>query len=344
MQTDLSLKELLKLPPVPRERPAPAPLIPTKIKVVLLALLVLALAAVGAWGYYLSTTIPVVPDVITLTQSDAAHTAQRAGMSLEVVGTLYSVEPAGHVIEQSPHAGAEPFFTRTLQVVVSSGKQEIVIPELIGESEIRARSLLEMLGLTVQTAYEYSPELVGAVISTTPLAGESVETGDIIIMRVGAPRSQVALVEYDLQGKTVVISVAAGPDDVGISEDIALRLTSFLQAAQATVLAGHEPASEAAAYLQLSTADHASNIVHVQGAAAVESELPADSLAKAIISRMHAIPASTSYAHVHDPLPFEQAAVVAFGTDDSRGLYRDNRWKDNLARSLYLALGETLMR
>jgi len=343
MQTDLSQKELLELPPIDRERPYGRSGLSQRTKVMIVASIVSSIILLVAGGAYFYLTRPIVPDVRGMTDSEALKVTQEARMNLIVTGTHYSIEPAGTIISQSPRVGTQPLFARSVKVTLSSGKQAITVPDLIGETELRARSILEQQGLNVQTVYEYAPDGIGKVISMNPEVGQAVETGDIVVLRVGAPQSQVSLVEYDLHGKTVIISVGDDGVQADIAQDIAIRLTSLLQAAQATVITQDTMTDNASAFIKLTTGDHEVDMVYVMGAAQSEPALASDSLPRTLFDMFGQIPVSRGYAHAED-ISSDDSVVVLFGQSGDATLHSDTRWKDNIARSIYLALGQTLVR
>jgi hypothetical protein len=292
---------------------------------------------------------PTVPEMGGLSIDHARLVASDAGFDLVVSATLYSIEPADTVIGQTPETGARPLLRRTLRVVLSSGKQTITIPDLVGETELRARSVLEQLGLNAQVVYEYSPDAIGKVVSTTPIAHSAIETGDIVVVRIGAPRSQVSLIEYDLHSNTVAIVVDDRESDITIARDIALRLSSLLQAAQATVIVqgtGDPVSEDISLVISLSSDDHTVETIAIAGASPPDGEADSAMLAQQIAAALEAIPVSTSYGVVEWKFAFDpdRAAEVSFGLEGDTALYKDTRWKDNVARSLYLAIGKTLVR
>ena len=344
MQTDLSLTELLQLPAVERERSYPTRGMTPRLKVLAASLLALALVAVTIAGIAILLTRPTVPNVMTLDVEHARRVAREAGFDLVVSATLYSVAPPNTVIGQSPDAGVEPFLRRSVRVVLSSGTQAITVPDLSGESELRARSVLEQLGLNAQVVYEYAPDEIGRVVATNPEAHATVQTGDVIIVRVGAPRSQVSLVEYDLQSSHIVIAVK-NDETTAITHDIALRLSSLLEAAQATVTIQDDPGGDADITLWLTTADHPVEAIAIQSDDTLRG-LDGQALSERILTQLEEIPLTVTYAHIDwktDEVPLG-TVEVSFGTQGDAVLYKDTRWKDNVARSLYLAIGKTLVR
>ena len=356
MRTDLSLKELLELPPVDRERPHISRGLSPRVRISLIIGMLACIILPASVGIFFYLTRPVIPDVIGLETQEAQEIASGAHVRLDVAGTLFSVEPAGTIVEQTPEAGERPFFRRTVSAILSSGKQSIEVPHLTGETRIRAESILKHMGLQTQVVYEYTPDAIGKVLSTQPEEGVTVQTGDAIALRVGAPQSQVSLVEYDLHDMVVAISISP-LENAALSDDIALRLASLLRAAQATVhvvtwqdSATSDIASEktlpdgVSAYIRLMVGNHPANILYVQENTSSEDALASSALARRVLDQLRAIPTRAEYKTTKESLLLPRCAVVSFGNEGNFSLYKDSRWKDNVARSLYLAIGQTLVR
>jgi len=76
----------------------------------------------------------------------------------------------------------------TIIVVVSTGKAQVVLPNVVGSDGAVAASSLTSLGLTVQVSEQLLPAgdaNVGKVISQTPAAGASVAAGGAVTIVVG---------------------------------------------------------------------------------------------------------------------------------------------------------------
>jgi serine/threonine-protein kinase len=78
-------------------------------------------------------------------------------------------------------------------VFVSSGPEQITVPELIGLSEGSATSRLDDLGLTYNITREESDEPEDQVIDQTPAAGTQVDAGETISLTVAEAAEQVTV-------------------------------------------------------------------------------------------------------------------------------------------------------
>ena len=86
--------------------------------------------------------------------------------------------PAGTVIGQVPPAGTMLKPGETVQVIVSKGQGQEVVPVLQNKSEAAAKAELEALGFVVERAEEFNDLIpAGMVIGTEPVAGQSLDKG-----------------------------------------------------------------------------------------------------------------------------------------------------------------------
>jgi beta-lactam-binding protein with PASTA domain len=106
----------------------------------------------------------------------------------------------GIVLEQSPPAGVRVGKNAPVNLVVSSGPEKVVMPDLVGKSERDATIELNNLGLRwSRPQEEYSDEHpAGIVIRTDPQAGSELLVGDtvLLVISLGPPPVEVP----DLRG------------------------------------------------------------------------------------------------------------------------------------------------
>jgi serine/threonine-protein kinase len=89
----------------------------------------------------------------------------------------------GHVISQTPVAGAEVAFGTAITIVVSTGPAPVVVPSVEGQTQAAATSAIEALGLTVTTTTaESSIVNLGHVISQTPADTTEVAPGSAVAL------------------------------------------------------------------------------------------------------------------------------------------------------------------
>ncbi len=194
------------LPPVERAasaRPAGAPRVqpvperrmsPWAWVAIVAALLVVGLGVAYALGAFGGGGV-VVPPLTGLTEEQAQTELEAAGLTLGVVGTENSdtVEP-GIIISQDPEAGDKVEEGTAINIVVSLGIAQVVVPDLAEYKEADAIAALRSLG---ELEYDHSEDEnsaeveKGLVIRTEPAAGTSVPKGTPIILYVSVGVEQV---------------------------------------------------------------------------------------------------------------------------------------------------------
>ncbi len=127
-----------------------------------------------------------MPDVVGLTRDTAESRLTREGLDVRVQ-RRESDEPENDVIEQSPAAGTKVDKGDRVTIVISEGKQQVDVPNLVGLSEDDAKRLLrgDNLGITVRRRTTDNEEEDGQVLDQRPGAGVEVDEGRSIIVIVG---------------------------------------------------------------------------------------------------------------------------------------------------------------
>jgi serine/threonine-protein kinase len=145
-----------------------------------------------------------VPSVVGLTQAEAERAIVKAGLT---VGTIDpqpddTVE-AGLVVSQDPGPDIRVEADTPVDLVVSTGRAEVVIPaSILGEKKNAAKKTLEALKLDVVLRERKSDEPAGTVIESDPPVGTSVAEGSTVTVFYSAGP---AIVE-DVVGKNVDVA------------------------------------------------------------------------------------------------------------------------------------------
>lgn len=109
----------------------------------------LVLAGIAVW-LIADAQAAVVPNVVGVTQEQAAQNLGFAGLKAEVGGTQVSVDvPEGSVVSQSLPPGTETRTGTVVVLVISAGRQTYAVPDLVGTPLADARDALMALGLNV---------------------------------------------------------------------------------------------------------------------------------------------------------------------------------------------------
>ncbi len=127
-----------------------------------------------------------VPPLVGQTLDQARALLDDAGLELGDVTERADPDRAeGIVIEQNPPAGVEVGAGTPVNVVVSTGPELVIVPDLVEMSERDAISELQDLGLRFTTDEEFSSEIAeGLVIRSDPEAGTELQSGDFVLLIV----------------------------------------------------------------------------------------------------------------------------------------------------------------
>lgn len=132
-------------------------------------------------------------DVLGMTESEAKDALNDLGLGYKNIGTESSDQyDEGQICSQNVNAGEMVTANTTIKVKVSSGAGEISIPNVVGQTESAATSMLEDEGFDVSKEYEYSDEVEqGTVISQSPGGGSSGKEGDTVTIMVSQGQEQI---------------------------------------------------------------------------------------------------------------------------------------------------------
>ena len=187
--------------------------------VVLRSLLTLALAlclvaaAIGA-GFTLAfregPAEVQVPDLGGLTVSEAEQVAAARGLKLRVQSRPGdSTAPANTVLRTSPYAGKWVRQGRTVDAIVSAGRQGVPVPRVVGLDQEEARRELEAAGLAVGLVKENedSSEPEGQVLSQRPEEAAVLPGGSKVDLVVSAGPSRAVRGDRRRYAATVTVSL-----------------------------------------------------------------------------------------------------------------------------------------
>jgi len=112
-----------------------------------------------------------LPDLTGLSPSEAKSKLTDAGLKLGSQDEVSSNDvPEGEIVRQSPAAGKKVEKSSSVDVTVSSGPNQVPVPNVVGSSVANAQGILRKAGFssTVQTVQSNSP--AGTIVSTDPPA------------------------------------------------------------------------------------------------------------------------------------------------------------------------------
>lgn len=127
-----------------------------------------------------------IPRLVGMGRADAERALRRAGLELGDVDERPGAEARGTVLEAEPRPGQVVPEGSAIDLVVSAGPAELLMPDVVGRSAAEARGTLEQLGLVVGTVDTDSASTLpsGVVLSQIPAAGAAVAPGTSVFLRV----------------------------------------------------------------------------------------------------------------------------------------------------------------
>ncbi|MBJ7470401.1 MAG: Stk1 family PASTA domain-containing Ser/Thr kinase [Solirubrobacteraceae bacterium] len=148
-----------------------------------------------------------VPRVEGETLEVARDRIESAGFRTNVRRQASEDVDNGTVIETSPSGGSTAELDQVVTIVVSSGRREVEMPDVVGQPLDAARATLGELGLTTKVVeQETADREAGTVLSSDPRAGTEIRTGESVTLTVASEPT-----------------TATVPDVVGRSEAAATR-------------------------------------------------------------------------------------------------------------------------
>jgi eukaryotic-like serine/threonine-protein kinase len=133
-----------------------------------------------------------VPDVVGLRRRAAERRVRAAGFKTDVREETSDTVARGHVISTSPAANTQLEKGRTVQLVVSTGPEQVSVPDVVGKGEDQARNALEQAGLTTDVSEEESTDRdPGTVLRQDPSPGRQVDKGSAVRIVVAKAPPQV---------------------------------------------------------------------------------------------------------------------------------------------------------
>jgi beta-lactam-binding protein with PASTA domain/tRNA A-37 threonylcarbamoyl transferase component Bud32 len=149
-----------------------------------------------------------VPSVVGLSVSSARGRLQKAGLKASEREENSDTVAEGRVISVSPTEGQKVDKGSSVTLVVSSGKPQAQVPDVVGKSFDEAQSDLQAAGFKVtRTDKESTDKDPGTVLSQNPKSGARIDTGSTIALTVAKEPSEVAV--PDVTGEDAAAAIAA---------------------------------------------------------------------------------------------------------------------------------------
>lgn len=127
-----------------------------------------------------------IPTLSGMSREDAVAALRTANLELGQVIERPGREARGTVLSSQPEAGQQVPQGTPVELVVSTGPSQLLMPDVVGRELFEVRSTLEQLGLRVaETQYDSTSALpAGLVVAQVPSAGSPVRASDFISIRV----------------------------------------------------------------------------------------------------------------------------------------------------------------
>ena len=183
----------------------------TAVVMSIILVFIVFMTSIGSWGW---SKLSALSDSIQTEPDQSYELSNYVGRELtEVLGTLekdiilidvvYSQNPTvivGLITAQTPSSGVmikKTSVALTLTLIVSSGPDPQVIPDLSGQSsDIAQTELTQILGYKVTIKTENAQFDQGKVIRTIPAAGQSLPKGGSIIVFVSNGMPMVTMPDF----------------------------------------------------------------------------------------------------------------------------------------------------
>ncbi|HET9214522.1 MAG TPA: Stk1 family PASTA domain-containing Ser/Thr kinase [Gaiellaceae bacterium] len=128
-----------------------------------------------------------VPDVLDQSEESARQELQQAGFEVEAVQAPDDDTPAGLVSTQSPDPGIMADRGSTVQITISTGPEQVTVPNVVGDDEATAGGALEAEGFSVRVRRVpvVDPDQDGIVQDQDPGGGTEADPGSQVTIFVG---------------------------------------------------------------------------------------------------------------------------------------------------------------
>jgi eukaryotic-like serine/threonine-protein kinase len=125
-----------------------------------------------------------VPLVTGLTEATATKALTRRGLNTDSTHKYSSTVPKGEVISSSPPDGTTVTKGSRVHLVISSGPQQVKVPDVTNQDTAAAHSAIHNAGLEYTDDQVNSDQPKGTVIAQNPAGGTSVNKGTSVTLTI----------------------------------------------------------------------------------------------------------------------------------------------------------------
>lgn len=133
----------------------------------------------------------VMPDVEGLSQADATTQLEKLGLTVNVIKDYDPDIGKGKAIRTVPDAGEKAQKGSEVELHVSRGPKQVVVPDVVGQSLDDATKTLEDAGFEVSSSETDSSEDKDQVTKQSPAAGQKADDGGKIKLTVASGQNKV---------------------------------------------------------------------------------------------------------------------------------------------------------
>lgn len=165
----------------------------------------------------------LTPDTTGLEQAAAEQAIRDAGLRVGTVTVQSSDDqPIGSVIRTDPRAGFSITTGSTVNIVVSSGTANVMVPDTSGNDQTQAETSIGDSGLTVGNIVAEASDMVpvGQVIRSVPEAGTMAQRGSSVVLVISTGPANVSVPDVtnlteaaastDLTDATLLVGTVTG--------------------------------------------------------------------------------------------------------------------------------------
>lgn len=359
------LPDPTSLPPVDRQRPERPPLVPRWVWITAIAAVVLVGFIVAGVLVSSSLSRVTVPNVTGAPLGVARTSLSRVGLKIAVTEKRFSTQPVDTVLEQTPAESSEARKGDTVNVVVSAGTEDLVMPDVIGNGVALAIGTLEGKGLVVEIEPVVSDAASDTVLASNPAPGAVVRTGDTVRLQVASSSGGGPILRpYRMENVSVVIDAAPPIGTKDVAFDVAQRLRSLLEASGATVVLlratgetatpdpdravrAQQASATVAVGLYVDASGNPGRITSSLASGTTQYASASGRLAAEVASELAKVapPASTATTSSDAVLgvvraPWTRIRLGSAGSRQDDTSFSDPRWADTVARAIYHSLGK----
>lgn len=113
-----------------------------------------------------------IPNAVGVAEVEARDRVAAAGLQVSVF-RVFSEQPEGNVVAQSPAAGGKAAKGSAIRLNVSKGSGVTTIPSVVGTTQADAQAQLQAAGLKANVVPVPSQEVAGTVVAQNPVSGQA---------------------------------------------------------------------------------------------------------------------------------------------------------------------------